>query len=170
MNEIEQNCDSDGDSMEQQTNPMYDILSLEEDNDVLHNPFDAPANFECDKSLFIASDRNDLENDISALNANQNTIVIKIYRHYNSKQNIPLRIFIRAGAGTGKSFLLRTIVKYLQLNNRNSLDKSPVIVCEATSIAVRNIQGTTIHSTFKLPVQKGYENSKISISPRTLQT
>ena len=62
-------------------------------------------------------------------------------------------VFITGGAGTGKSYLLRTIV-YTQMSAGKN-----VIVCAPTGIAAANVGGMTIHTTFHF-------NSGALLSPK----
>jgi ATP-dependent DNA helicase PIF1 len=52
-------------------------------------------------------------------------------------------IFITGRAGTGKS----TLLNYLTANTSKQ-----VAVCAPTGVAALNVQGTTIHSLFFLPI------------------
>ncbi|GBP26517.1 ATP-dependent DNA helicase RRM3 [Eumeta japonica] len=61
-----------------------------------------------------------------------------------------LKKFFTGGAGVGKTFLLKLIRD--QINRCYA--KDAVKVCSLTGVAARLINGATIHSTLKLPVQK----------------
>ncbi|KAF9405263.1 hypothetical protein HW555_013931 [Spodoptera exigua] len=61
-----------------------------------------------------------------------------------------LRIFFTGGAGVGKTFLL----KLLRDQINRCYAKDAVKICSLTGVAARLINGATIHSTLKLPVQK----------------
>lgn len=53
-------------------------------------------------------------------------------------------VFLSGEAGTGKSYVLRHFL--------DSVTKSKVIVCAPTGIAAINVDGATIHRTFKAPI------------------
>jgi ATP-dependent DNA helicase PIF1 len=53
-------------------------------------------------------------------------------------------LFITGGAGTGKSFLLRCIIRGLQLAGRSTAVLAP------TGVAAHHIEGATVHSFFRL--------------------
>lgn len=55
--------------------------------------------------------------------------------------------FITGDAGTGKSFLLKKIIEYFEARELNVLITAP------TGIAALNIDGSTIHRTFKIPTR-----------------
>lgn len=57
-----------------------------------------------------------------------------------SRQNI----FLTGGAGTGKSFLLKKFIEtHSELN---------ILVTAPTGVAAKNIEGATLHKTFRLPL------------------
>ena len=53
--------------------------------------------------------------------------------------------FVTGGAGTGKSVLIKEIIRRLENQNKN------IVVCAPTGIAAVNIKGTTIHKAFGFP-------------------
>lgn len=53
-------------------------------------------------------------------------------------------------AGTGKSYLIKSIRKHLNLMTEN--ESSPVQVIAPTGVAAFNINGSTIHSTLSVPI------------------
>ena len=53
-------------------------------------------------------------------------------------------VFVTGDAGTGKSFLINTFIAHQRNQKRN------VIVCAPTGVAAININGATIHKTFKI--------------------
>ena len=70
----------------------------------------------------------------------------------------PFYIFLSGGAGVGKSFLVNVITEYLKRILRypnQSLDEPSVLVTASTGKAATNINGTTLHSAFHLPVKTG---------------
>ena len=68
--------------------------------------------------------------------------------------------FIDGPGGTGKTFLLNTIIHKIIANNFKCL------VCASTGIAATLLfQGTTIHSRFKIPIPTQHDSiSSYSVS------
>ena len=78
----------------------------------------------------------------------------------NSRNDIldpdPFFIFLTGGAGVGKSFVVNCITEYLRKTLKypgQNFDQQPSVkVTASTGKAATNINGTTLHSAFKLPV------------------
>ncbi|KAF9407199.1 hypothetical protein HW555_012690 [Spodoptera exigua] len=88
-----------------------------------------------------------------SMNAGQKeifTLVTQSIQNEMSGAEERLRIFFTGGAGVGKTFLLK--LSRDQINRCYA--KDVVKVCSLTGVAARLINGATIHSTLKLPVQK----------------
>ncbi|KAH9638034.1 hypothetical protein HF086_014895 [Spodoptera exigua] len=88
-----------------------------------------------------------------SMNARQKeifTLVTQSIQNQMSGAEERLRIFFTGGAGVGKTFLL----KLLRDQINRCYAKDAVKVCSLTGVAARLINGATIHSTLKLPVQK----------------
>ena len=68
----------------------------------------------------------------------------------------PFKIFLSGGAGVGKSFLVKLITETLKRTlkepTQNFADQPSVIVTASTGKAAANIEGTTVHTAFKLPL------------------
>ena len=77
----------------------------------------------------------------------------------------PLLLFVSGPGGTGKTFLLEAIVGYMYVETyvRNRDCKS--ILCAPSGLAANNIGGSTIHSIFKIPVERG-SNLKYAPLPK----
>ncbi len=73
-------------------------------------------------------------------------------RHFASLNSTrpppPLCLFISGGAGTGKSFVIKVIAEHVR---RVTGQHTSSILMAPTGIAAFNIEGTTIHSTLKIP-------------------
>ena len=66
-----------------------------------------------------------------------------------------MRIFLTGNAGCGKSFLIRVIYQCLTktLSYGSILvDKPKALLMAPTGVAAINIDGTTIHTAFNIPV------------------
>ena len=72
----------------------------------------------------------------------------------DSNEKPALRLFVTGGAGVGKSYLLKMIAAYLDLNTAIISGSSPVKCIAPTGTAARNIRGVTLHSLLKIPVEK----------------
>ena len=73
-----------------------------------------------------------------------------------------MRIFLTGNAGCGKSFLIRVIYQYLTktLSDGSILVVKPkALLMAPASVAAINIDGTTIHTAFNIPV--GHLGSKL---------
>ncbi|WAR12800.1 PIF1-like protein, partial [Mya arenaria] len=77
-----------------------------------------------------------------------------VKKHFSEQSHVPLRMFVTGDAGVGKSFLLKLIVAFLQLNTPVTCAVSPVKCCSPTGTAARLINGQTIHSLLRIPVDK----------------
>jgi ATP-dependent DNA helicase PIF1 len=82
------------------------------------------------------------------LSAGSNLIITDEYREVFRLLQQPERpnIFITGNAGTGKSTLLRHLVD-------DVCSKRSLAVVAPTGVAALNVEGTTIHSFFRLPVK-----------------
>lgn len=68
-------------------------------------------------------------------------------------------IFLTGGAGTGKSFLIRELIKDLEINERKK-----VVKLGSTGVSSVNIGGMTIHSFFALGIVNSLEELKLKDS------
>ncbi|KAF9409134.1 hypothetical protein HW555_011413 [Spodoptera exigua] len=101
-----------------------------------------------------------------SMNAGQKeifTLVTQSIQNQMSGAEERLRIFFTGGAGVGKTFLL----KLLRDQINRCYAKDAVKVCSLTGVAARLINGATIHSTLKLPVQK---DGRITAPSTTLRS
>ena len=111
----------------------------------------------------------ELQKCIAQLNAAQHAAFASITSHFDTSTSTPLRMFITGGAGTGKSYLINTVVQWIRLFACTHAGLDPVLVCGPTGMSARNIQGRTLHSVFKLPVQHGREPEYKELSNQSLQ-
>ena len=76
-------------------------------------------------------------------------------RSADSTLNIPpLRVFVTGNAGTGKSFLIKTLHSSVSKTLNfitSSVEKPKVLLLAPTGVAAINISGTTIHSGLGIP-------------------
>ena len=70
----------------------------------------------------------------------------------------PFHIFLSGGAGVGKSYLVTLITEYLKKTlkypTQNFDDQPSVVVTASTGKAATNVNGTTLHSAFTLPIRE----------------
>ena len=109
-----------------------------------------------------------LLSQISQFNSEQRQLFEDVKQHYEQNTTSPLRLFISGGAGTGKSFLLRSLVGWLQMYTTKCSGCNPVLVCGPTGMSAKNIGGKTLHSALRLPVQHGKEPSYKELSSKVL--
>lgn len=102
---------------------------------------------------------------VGSMNVEQKEIfdeVTKQIRYEVTNQcdlNIPLKLFVTGGAGSGKSFVLKTIVHHIRRcyapTTEQLLNATFVEVTAPTGVAARLVNGKTIHSAFALGIEKG---------------
>ena len=83
----------------------------------------------------------------------------------NCEKVEPLFLFVSGPGGTGKTFLLEAIVGYMYVETHVRDRVCNSILCAPSGLAANNIGGSTIHSIFKVPVEKGC-NAKYSPLPK----
>ena len=72
----------------------------------------------------------------------------------------PFRLQISGKGGTGKSFWLHTVAAYIQNHCQN---KQMMKIMAPTGTASFNINGQTIHSVLKIPIN--YSKLKVGVTP-----
>ena len=82
--------------------------------------------------------------------------------------NDPIHLFLTGGAGTGKTFTLQLIVQGLLRFYHGDLQSDPlkpkVLLMAFTGKAVFNIDGCTIHSALRIPINQSLSNmGKLSL-------
>lgn len=80
--------------------------------------------------------------------------------HWLKTKTEPLYAFLSGGAGVGKSVLTRALYQALLKFYSHRIHENPdnihVMLCAPTGKAAHNINGTTLHSAFCIPVGKGF--------------
>ena len=78
----------------------------------------------------------------------------------------PLKLFLSGGAGVGKSTvtnaLYEALIRYLNSTPGENPDEVKVHKTAHTGKAAFNINGNTLHSTFKVPANKGFANMTVT--------
>ena len=113
--------------------------------------------------------QDDLHERIIKLTPDQHQVFSVVKEHFESSSNQSLRLFVSGGAGTDKYFLIKKNVEWLRTFTSSFLGADPVLVCGLTGMSARNINGKTIHSALKLPVQHGREPAYKELSGKTLK-
>ena len=80
----------------------------------------------------------------------------------NERNNLPnpdpFYICFTGGAGVGKSFLVKCLTEYMQKNlkfpKQNFSEEQSLGVTASIGLAATNVNGTTLHSAFRLPVKQ----------------
>lgn len=67
----------------------------------------------------------------------------------NHNNTTSMHLFIKGGAGTGKSFLLRMVREHLLRKNNGEYPN--VVIARPTGVSAYNINGHTIHTLLQLP-------------------
>ena len=84
---------------------------------------------------------------------------LQLYKSNDRPKPNPFYIFLSGGGGVEKSFLTKLITEYMKKTlktSRQNMDKYPVVVVStSTGKGAINVNGTTLHSAFGLPVGDG---------------
>ena len=102
------------------------------------------------------------EVDISNMNSDQRfafNIVLKTIQNYLNKQDnfIPLRMIVSGTAGSGKSYLIKCLVKVIRTIFASK--RSVQVLCP-TGNSANIISGLTLHSFLKIPTNKKGQEMK----------
>jgi hypothetical protein len=87
------------------------------------------------------------------LNREQRFLYNRIIKHYLDCNPLPLRIHLDGGGGTGKTYLITVLSSHLQRLARKKNMPSPILRAAPTGTASNLIQGYTLHSLLRLPIQ-----------------
>ncbi|XP_070561973.1 uncharacterized protein [Ptychodera flava] len=93
------------------------------------------------------------------LNIKQREFLLHV-THWVKTRTEPLRIFLTGGAGVGKSVVIKAVHqalhRYYISQDIDDLDHLRVLKCAPTGTAAYNIEGTTLHHAFAIPVQQNF--------------
>lgn len=98
-----------------------------------------------------------------SLNPEQWAVYNTFMVHHRSGDRSPLRVQVDGGGGTGKSYLVKILSAHLHqqaadLANRPLAQvKSPILRAAPTGVASNQIHGQTLHSLFRLPVDRNFQ-------------
>ena len=96
---------------------------------------------------------------VQSLNTEQKEFFYHVVNSVKTDK-LPLRLFLRGGAGVGKSTvtnaLYEALIRYLNALPENDADDISVLKVAPTGKAAFNIRGNTLHSAFKIPANRGF--------------
>ncbi|MCP4057419.1 MAG: AAA family ATPase, partial [Pseudoalteromonas sp.] len=96
--------------------------------------------------------------------------VMKYFHWKLYKDQSQIQLLLTGNAGTGKSLLLEVAIEWFRLTQTSIAGQDPVMIGAPTGLAAKNINGETLHSLLKLPVQhSGYELDYNRLQYITLQ-
>jgi len=96
--------------------------------------------------------------DSQSLNENQMIVFKQVESHYTTLLNNPeyidpLKLIMLGIASTGKSYLIKMIQDHFcEIACDHNINVSPIMLLAPTSVAAFNIHGSTIYSSFFIPV------------------
>ena len=108
---------------------------------------------------------------LKSLSNDQKRVLKYLHWRLNDKKEMKqIQLFLTGNAGTGKSFLLEVIIEWLRLTKAKYSGHDPVAVAAPTGLAAKAINGVTLHSLLKLPIQHdGSMPEKLNLQYNTLQ-
>ena len=116
-----------------------------------------PSNESCTISSSLLLPDENYRALIRSLNAEQRYFYEHVIHHFKTSPE-PLYNFLTGGAGVGKSMLTKalyeTLVRYYNSGPASNPDDVKVLLCAPTGKAAFNIGGSTLHSTFNIPVSQ----------------
>ena len=114
-----------------------DILTVDNNSTYLHN-----LEASCNNCV-----------DITQLNIEQKVVFDYVMKNANIKKQV--LVFCTGPGGTGKSFLIRCLTQHLCKSFAKQQGIRPVLLAGPTGICSKNINGVTLHSLLKLPIDSG---------------
>ena len=110
----------------------------------------------------------ELENFVATLNEDQMRVYNRVTQHIEHMfdhdgdmcpnetcKMEPLLLYVSGYGGTGKSYLIKAIQGFMYVQSSVYREKAGLILAAPTGLAAANINGQTIHSVLKLPVEHG---------------
>ena len=86
----------------------------------------------------------------------------------NCNDKKPLLMYISGYGGTGKSYLIKVIKGFLDIQRKSHNGNCDYVVAAPTGLAAAGIGGQTIHSVFNIGIQHGKMSKYISLSANAL--
>ena len=111
----------------------------------------------------------DYRDMVRSLNKQQKEFFYHVL-HWMKIRQEPLYAFLSGGAGVGKSVLTRALyqalLKFYSHRIMDNPDNMHILLCAPTGKAAHNINGTTIHSAFCVPVGRGFSYKPLDMQKR----
>ncbi|XP_063420756.1 uncharacterized protein LOC134705970 [Mytilus trossulus] len=119
-----------------------------------------------DEDCLMKMPENDYRELVRNLNDEQKGYFYHVLHWFKTKDE-PVYNFLSGGAGVGKSVLIRAIyqglLRILNMAPGSNPDDVKVLLCAPTGKAAHNIGGNTIHSTFCIPVSRGFSYKPLAM-------
>lgn len=98
--------------------------------------------------------------DVEMLNPKQRQVFDRVMDHYLSRDTSQLLFHVDGVAGTGKSTCIDIISQHMAYHAAQSAGPTefhdPIIWAAPTGVAAYNIQGCTVHSLLRLPINQAF--------------
>ncbi len=99
----------------------------------------------------------------NTLNREQRIVYDTIMGHAQQRNAPPILLHVDGGGGTGKSYMINMLSAHLQQTH----EKSPILRAAPTGVASNQINGQTLHSLLRLPIDNNYR--PLSETPTVLR-
>lgn len=90
------------------------------------------------------------------LNREQRQVYDTFMHHFLSHESQPVRLQVDGGGGTGKSYMIKVLSSHLQQAARAQSKRNPILRAAPTGVASNIINGQTLHSLLRLPVDSSF--------------
>jgi ATP-dependent DNA helicase PIF1 len=90
----------------------------------------------------------------NTLNSEQRLVYDTVIGHFQQRDAPPIRLQVDGGGGTGKSYMVKVLSSHLQQASLSG--KSPILRAAPTGVASNQINGQTLHSLLRLPIEGQY--------------
>lgn len=124
------------------------------DDDITHLPIGAVSAV---KQRTNVMSKQDFCTMVRSTNAEQRDLVLEVIDrlHAFDGSNKPLQIFFTGPAGCGKTFTLRILMETLnRFSQAHNSQKNAYVACASTGKAAVAINGTTVHSAFRITMSR----------------
>ena len=91
---------------------------------------------------------------IRSTNNAQKSILFEVIFHLSTPNRKPLQLFLTGPAGCGKTFVIKLIIECYNRFTQTDGFCNAYITCASTGKAAVAIDGTTVHTAFKISLSK----------------